>query len=197
MGSTRAHDRISQASHAPDTRGLSEAAGHGEQGLHLRAEIIADASDLQRFSTISITPDSVLRRHRRTQPVGSRYVLRSVSTVPRGGYTFASCAAYCRPATPRAPTAPGGRLQPPTPAAVPPSLTVLPVCKLPISTSERPDPTGPFAIRSCPSHRPVRRSGSLPNSTMTAGRAELRRTDCGRPAAAFCSPRARREQRPR
>ena len=41
MGSTRAHDRISQASHAPDTRGLSEGAVHGEQRLHLRTPIVA------------------------------------------------------------------------------------------------------------------------------------------------------------
>ena len=41
------HTRISQASHAPDTRGLSEAAVHGEQGLHLRAPIVAGASDCQ------------------------------------------------------------------------------------------------------------------------------------------------------
>ena len=39
----RAH-RISQASHAPDTRGLSEAAVHDEQGLHLGAPIVAGTS---------------------------------------------------------------------------------------------------------------------------------------------------------
>jgi len=54
VGSTRAHDRISQASHAPDTRGLSEGAVHGEQGLHLRAPIVADALDRQRFCAVSI-----------------------------------------------------------------------------------------------------------------------------------------------
>jgi len=47
VGSTRAHDRISQASHAPDTRGPSEAAGHGEQGRHSTGANSSSASDGQ------------------------------------------------------------------------------------------------------------------------------------------------------
>jgi len=44
VGSTRAHVRISQASHAPDTRGLSEGVVDAE-GLHLRAPIVAGTSN--------------------------------------------------------------------------------------------------------------------------------------------------------
>jgi hypothetical protein len=47
VGRTRAHDRISQASHAPDTRGLSEAAVHSEQGLHSTGANSSSASDGQ------------------------------------------------------------------------------------------------------------------------------------------------------